>query len=313
MGPTLLVPIGLWIGFAVLVMLLLGADLAQQLAQQRSGRTPSPAQAGRFCLVVLLVASAFAGAITYLLGREAGLTFVTGFLVEEALSVDNLFIFLVIFDFFKVTPQQQQRVLLWGVLGALVMRAACILAGSALVRAFHGLFYLFGAILVYTGIKLLRPDTGHFSPESSRLVRLYRRFIPCTDTFVGDRFMVATPSGLRTTPLMLVLVVVEASDIVFALDSIPAIFAISTEPFIVYTSNVFAILGLRSLYFVLAGLMHELRYLRVGLGLILAFVGGKMLLADSLPIGTLTSLAVIVFLLGGAIIASLAANRRSTA
>ena len=238
-------------------------------------------------------------------GAERGLEFLTGYLIEKALSVDNIFVFLVIFSYFSVPATYQHRVLFWGILGAIVFRVIFILAGAVLLQAFHWVIYIFGGLLVVTGVKILRSREEHVHPERNPVLRLMRRYVPIAPDYHGQRFLVRVGGRLMATPLLLVLGVVEATDIVFAIDSIPAIFAVTDDPFIVFTSNIFAILGLRALFFLLAGVMNRFHYLKVGLGLVLAFVGTKMLLSDiyEIPIGL--SLGVVAALIGGSVIASL--------
>jgi tellurite resistance protein TerC len=231
--------------------------------------------------------------------------FLAGYVIEEALSVDNLFVFLVIFSYFQVPAQLQHRVLFWGVVGALVMRALFILLGATLIQNFHAVTYIFGGFLVVTGIKLLLQRGDQVHPDRNPLLKLLRRWLPTTEGYRGTHFTVVEKGRRLATPLLLVLVMIEATDVIFAVDSIPAVFAVSGDPFIVYTSNIFAILGLRSLYFALAGMMERFHYLKVGLALVLAFVGAKMLLAGvfKIPIGW--SLGVVVLLLAGSVAASL--------
>lgn len=238
-------------------------------------------------------------------GSERGMEFLTGYLIEKALSVDNLFVFLVIFSYFNVAPHLQHRVLFWGIIGALVMRAAFIVAGAALLSAFHWIIYLFGALLVITGIKLLKQKEGDVHPEKNVVVRLVARLFPVTKEYHGNNFAVKLNGKWMLTPLFLALVSVEVTDLVFAVDSIPAIFAVTRDPFIVFTSNIFAILGLRSLYFVLAGTLNRLRYLSVGLASVLMFVGVKMMIVDIYKIPIAVSLAVVALLLAGSAVASL--------
>jgi tellurite resistance protein TerC len=238
-------------------------------------------------------------------GPDRALEFFTGYLIEKALSVDNLFVFLVLFSYFAVPAELQHRVLIWGILGALVMRAGFILAGAALIQAFHWVLYLFGAFLVFTGIKLLAHREDDIQPERNPVLRLFRRVVRAVPDYRGASFVVREAGRWYATPLLMVLVVVEATDVVFAVDSIPAIFAITTDPFIVFTSNIFAILGLRALYFLLAGMIGKFQYLKVGLGLVLAFVGAKMLLADVVKVPIALSLGVVGGLLGLSVVASL--------
>jgi tellurite resistance protein TerC len=238
-------------------------------------------------------------------GPERALEFTTGYQIEEALSVDNMFVFLIIFTYFKVPAALQHRVLFWGILGALVMRAIFILAGAALIAKFHWIIYLFGAFLLFTGVRLVRDKGVEIHPERNPVYRLFSRFVPSVKDYRGSHFVVKEGGRRYATPLLLVLVVVEATDVVFAVDSIPAIFAITTDPFIVYTSNIFAILGLRALYFVLAGAMSQFHLLKVALGLVLCFVGAKMVIADVLKIPVLVSLGVVAALLAGGVVGSL--------
>lgn len=242
-------------------------------------------------------------------GHDKAGEFLAGYLLEEALSVDNLFVFIVIFGFFRVPPIYQHRVLFWGILGALAMRAVFIFAGIALVTRFDWLFVPFGVFLAFTGVKILsqKDDGEGADPEKSILVRYFRKLVPMVTEFHGPRFLIRKEGKLYATPLLLVLVVVEATDVVFAVDSIPAVLGVSHDPFIVYTSNIFAIMGLRSLYFVIAGIMDKFRYLKVGLGLVLVFIGLKMIAGYfwdfHVPIEW--SLGTIVVLLGGSVLLSL--------
>jgi tellurite resistance protein TerC len=250
------------------------------------------------------LALAFNAFVYYRFGAERGLEFLTGYVVEKALSVDNVFVFLVVFSFFRVPAAYQHRVLFWGILGALVLRAAFVLAGAVLLARFHWIVYVFGALLVVTGIRLLVRPHAAADPERNPAYRVFRRFVPMVSGFRGARFTVVENGKRYATPLLAVLVVVEATDVVFAVDSIPAIFAVTTDPFIVYTSNVFAILGLRALYFLLADVLEAFHYLTVGLALVLCFVGVKMLLAGVYAIPVAVSLSVVSALLVGSIVAS---------
>jgi tellurite resistance protein TerC len=238
------------------------------------------------------------------------LEFLTGYLIEWSLSVDNMFVFAVIFSYFAVPAQYQHRVLFWGILGALLMRGALILVGTTLIERFHWIIYVFGGFLILTGIKLFRQRGETVHPEKNPVLRLARRWLPLTKQHEGQKFFVRRNGRLWATPLFLVLLIVETTDLVFAVDSIPAIFAITTDPFIVYTSNVCAILGLRALYFLLAGVMGMFRYLKVGLAAVLCFVGAKMMVMEvyKIPIGL--SLGVVGTILTVAILASVAAARR---
>jgi len=237
-------------------------------------------------------------------GAQRGLEFFTGYLIELALSVDNLFVFILIFNTFHVRPAHQHRVLFWGILGAQVMRAVFILLGAALLQAFHWITFVFGGFLVFTGVKILMNRGTEVHPEKNPVLRLFRRIVPTLPDSYGGRFTIKLNGKRYATALLPVLVVVEVTDLMFAVDSIPAIFAVTNDPFIVYTSNIFAILGLRALYFLLASAMGRFSYLKVGLGLVLSFVGAKMVLAEWVAIPIEISLAVVVALLAGSILAS---------
>jgi tellurite resistance protein TerC len=253
----------------------------------------------------IALAGIFAVVIFFWHGRTPALEFVTGYVIELSLSVDNLFVFLLIFRFFQVPAIHQHKVLFWGILGALVMRAIFIAAGVGLIQRFHWIIYVFGAFLVYSGIKLFFQEEAEIHPEENPMLRLFRRWVPVTDDYVGNKFFVRNP-GLYATPLFVVLLVVETTDLLFAVDSIPAILAITRDAFIVYTSNVFAILGLRSMYFALAGMMEMFRYLHYGLSLVLVFVGAKMLLSHYFEIPTHLALAAVAGVLAISVIASMA-------
>jgi tellurite resistance protein TerC len=238
-------------------------------------------------------------------GSQRALEFLTAYLIEETLSVDNLFVFLVIFRYFAVPAALQHRVLFWGIIGAITLRISFILAGAALLQRFHWVMYVFGAFLVFTGIKLLVQRDAEMHPERNPVLRIARRVIPTISEYRGTHFTVVENGRRYATPLLMVLLVIEATDVVFAVDSIPAVFAVTRDPFIVFTSNIFAVLGLRALYFALAGMMEKFHYLKVGLGLVLAFVGVKMLIADVYKLPIVASLAVIASLLSGSIVASI--------
>ncbi len=244
-------------------------------------------------------------------GQEAGLEWTTGYLIEKSLSVDNVFVFLLIFSAFSVPAAYQHRVLFWGIVGALVMRAILIAFAGILLDSLHWMIYVFGAFLIFTAFKIVR--SGHTAPslESNHLVRFAKRFAPVTEGYEGQKFFVKRNGVRYMTPLFLVLLLVESTDLVFAVDSIPAIYAITDDPFIVFTSNIFAILGLRALYFVLAGYLAGLRYLKPALGTVLAFVGAKMILVDVVKVPPLLSLGVITTILTVAIVASLIVARQS--
>ncbi|HAX26157.1 MAG TPA: hypothetical protein DCX80_14145 [Chloroflexi bacterium] len=292
----------LWAGFTAFVLLLLTLDLG---IFHRRPHAIGAREAALWTAGWVALAAVFNVGVYLVAGSERGLEFTAGYLVELALSVDNMFVFALIFGWFVVPKAYQHRVLFWGILGALVMRAVFILLGSALLQSFHWIIYIFGAFLIYTGFKILRERETQMDLEMNLALRLLRRLMPVTNEYHGQRFTIVEAGKRIATPLMAVLVLIEATDLVFALDSVPAIFAITDDPFIVYTSNVFAILGLRSLYFLLAGIMDSFRYLKVGLGAVLMFVGAKMALSDvyHMPIGL--SLGVIVALIGGSVVLSL--------
>ncbi len=293
--------------FWTLFLAGVGAILVLDLGVfNRRAHVVRPGEAAAWTLFCIALAGIFAGWLFLEFGHRVGLEFVTGYLIEYALSVDNLFVFLVIFAYFKVPQELQHRVLFWGILGALALRAAFILAGAALLGRFHWLIYLFGAFLVVTGIRLLFTGDEEVTPEKNLVVRLVRRFLPVTGGYHGPRFFVRYDGRRQATLLLLVLLVIEGTDVVFAMDSIPAIFGVTRDPFIVFTSNIFAILGLRSLYFLLSDLMNRFHYLSTGLGLVLAFVGAKMVASAWFEVPIELSLAVIVVLLAGSILASFA-------
>ena len=296
----------LWIGFNAFVLLMLALDLG---VFHRNAHEVSLREAGAWSTVWVALALTFNFGIYHFMGSEAGLAFLTGYLIEKALSVDNIFVFVLIFSYFNVPAKYQHRVLFWGILGALLMRGAMIAAGAALIAEFHWIIYVFGAFLVFTGIRMAMQTEHDIDAESNPVIRLVRRVMPVTNVYHGQNFFVQEEVGGRlrrvATPLFVVLVLVETTDLIFAVDSIPAIFAITTDTFLVYTSNVFAILGLRALYFLLAGVIHKFHYLKLGLSAVLVFVGAKMLLTDiyKVPIGI--SLVVIALVLATAVVASL--------
>ena len=292
----------LWVGFTVFVLGMLVLDLG---IFHRDAHQLRVREALVWTAVWISLALLFNLGVYFWFGSERALEFLTGYVIEKALSVDNIFVFLVIFSAFSVPPKFQHRALFWGVLGALVTRGIFIVLGAALLNRFHWVAYLFGAFLVFTGIKLLMQRGGEADPEKNLIYRLFRRLIPSTDDYGAGRFTVVEAGRRYATPLLTVIVAIEATDIVFAVDSIPAIFAVTTDPFIVYTSNIFAMLGLRALYFALAGMMEKFHHLKVGLSLVLAAVGAKMLLAGVYKVPIPLSLAVIGTLLAGSIAASL--------
>jgi tellurite resistance protein TerC len=297
----------LWIGFAVFVLAMLALDLG---VLHRRSREVDTKEALAWSAVWVTLALTFNAAVYFWWGGERALQFLTAYVMEFSLSVDNLFVFLMIFTYFRVPSEYQHKVLFWGILGALIMRAVFIAIGVTLVEAFHWVMYVFGAFLLITGIKMAFQHDKEVHPERNPLLKLFRRFIPISATYHGDRFFVRE-GGLRmATPLFVVLLMVESTDLVFAVDSVPAVLAITTDPFIVYTSNVFAILGLRSLFFALAGLMKLFHYLHYGLAAVLVFVGLKMLLSDIFKIPIVVSLAVILGVLAASVAVSLLGWRR---
>jgi tellurite resistance protein TerC len=295
-----------WILFNVFVAAMLALDLG--VLNRRSHRVKFR-EALIWSGVWIALAGAFAVLVLFWRGHASALEFVTGYVVELSLSVDNLFVFLVIFRYFKVPGEQQHKVLFWGILGALILRGMFILVGVNLIHRFHWITYVFGALLVYSGFKLLRQGDEEIHPEKNPLLRLFRRVFPVTKDYVGGKFFVRRV-GLFATPLFVVLLVIETTDVLFAVDSIPAVLAITLNAFIVYTSNVFAILGLRSMYFALAGTMDMFHYLHYGLSVVLMFVGVKMLGSHYFQIPTVWALAVVVFVLGASVLASLVHPRK---
>jgi tellurite resistance protein TerC len=293
-----------WIIFNLFAIAMLVLDLR---VFHRHGRVRSREALLRSGLWLAL-AAAFAVLVFFWQGRQVALEFVAGYVLELSLSVDNLFIFLVIFRYFAVPEEYQHRVLFWGILGALLMRASFILAGIGLIQRFHWIFYLLGALLVYSGIRLGFAGEHKVDPARNPVVKTIRRLIPVTDTYQSGRFFVRGwqgNSGLYATPLLVVLAVIETTDVLFAVDSIPAVLAITLNAFIVYASNVFAILGLRSLFFAISGLMKVFRFLHTGLALILILMGLKMIAADYFKVPTLAMLAVVAGVLAVSVLASL--------
>jgi tellurite resistance protein TerC len=264
----------LWIGFALFILFMLSLDLG---LFNRKAHTIKHREAVAWSIVWVTLAMIFAAIVFWTQGKDLGLKFLTGYVIELSLSVDNLFVFLLIFAYFKVPSRLQHRVLFWGVMGALVMRLTMIFIGATLIDRFHWIIYIFGAFLVYTGIKMFRQEEVDIQPEDNPIVKLVTRYVPITRNYEENKFFTRVNGKLTGTLLFLVLIIVEVTDLVFAVDSIPAIFAITTDTFIVYTSNVFAILGLRSMYFLLAGVVEKFHYLKMGLAIVLTFIGAKML------------------------------------
>jgi tellurite resistance protein TerC len=300
----------LWVGFLAFVLVMLALDLG---VFHRKAHVVSLREAAVWSGVWISLAAVFAVGVFHLYGAQRGLEFTTGYLIEKALSIDNIFVMVVVFGAFGVPARQQHRVLFWGILGAVAMRAVFILAGTSLIQRFHWTLYLFGVFLVITGLKMLftRGEQGH--PGNNVMVRLARRVLPVAPGQDTEHFFAKVDGRRMVTPLFLALLAVEFTDLIFAVDSIPAVLAVSQDPFIVFTSNIFAILGLRSLYFLLAGVVHKFRYLKVGLALVLVFVGVKMTIVDVFKIPVGVSLAVVGLLITGAILSSLVVDGRRRA
>lgn len=296
-----------WAWMAVLGVIL--AMLAIDLFAHRDAHVIGVREAAGWSIFWVLSGISFGMIIWSLFGAEFGQQYFAGFVIEKSLAVDNVFVWAVIFSAFAVPAQFQHRVLFFGVLGALVFRGLFIAGGAALIENFSWILYVFAVFLIYTGVQMARHRDSHYEPQKSVVLRWFRRLVPMTDAYYGQRFTVRK-NGLRlATPLLAVLVLIEVTDIVFAVDSIPAIFAVTSEPFLVFTANAFAILGLRAMYFLLADLMHRFIYLKIGLAALLVWVGVKMLLLDIVKIPTGISLAVIALILTVSIVASLRATR----
>ncbi|MBI4257586.1 MAG: TerC family protein [Thaumarchaeota archaeon] len=299
----------LWVVFNVFVVGMLVVDLG---IVNRKSHVIAMREAAVWSSVWIGLAMVFNAVIYFVMGEESAFQYLTGYIIEKSLSVDNMFIFAIIFSYFHVPQIYQPRVLKWGIIGAVLMRFALILAGAAVLEAFHWMIYVFGGAILVTGVRMLVERGKHVEPEKNPAVKLLRKIIPITDKMHEEKFFVKTNGVRHATPLFLVLVVVEFTDLVFAVDSIPAIFAITTDTFIVYTSNIFAILGLRALYFLLAGAIRRFAYLKMGLAIILLFVGGKMVLSDLVHISTTVSLAVVLGILGVAILASYIRSKKTS-
>jgi tellurite resistance protein TerC len=309
MAPSVGTPL-FWAAFLLVVIFLLSFDLG---ILHRRAHAVSVKEALGWSVIWVLLSVAFGLYVRHHFGTHKGLEFFAGYLIEYALSVDNVFVFILIFSYFKVPPRLHHRVLFWGILGALGMRAVFILAGSALLQAFRWMTYLFGAFLVITGIKILREGETKVEPERNPVVRWFTRIFPMVSSYGSDGFVIRRDGRTLATPLALVLVTVESTDLIFATDSIPAIFGVTTDPFIVYTSNVCAILGLRSMYFLLAAVIDRIAYLGTGLGIVLAFVGVKMLITDIYKVPIALSLAVVCAILAASVAASFIWPPRSPA
>jgi tellurite resistance protein TerC len=304
----------LWVGFNLFVLAMLALDL---FVFNREAHEIRVREAAGWSLLWVLLALIFAVGIYLYMGREPALEFLTGYLIEKALSVDNIFVFVLIFSYFAVPAKYQHRILFWGVLGALLMRGGMIGLGAYLIHRFHWIIYVFGGFLVITGIRMATQREQGKELGKNPVIRLVHRFLPVTTVYHGQKFFVREAVGpggevrLVATPLFVVLLLIETTDLIFAVDSIPAIFAVTQDAFLIYTSNVFAILGLRALYFLLAGVIEKFHYLKLGLSVVLVFVGIKMLLSTVRPIPIALSLAIIALLLALSIIASLLFPRRS--
>ena len=296
-----------WIGFNTFVVLMLVLDLG---VFHRKIRKVPVREAIIWTLIWIGLAMVFNILIYIDMGRTKALEFLTGYVIEYSLSVDNIFVFILIFSFFQVNEEYQHKVLFWGIIGAFIMRAIFIFAGVALMSRFHWIVYLFGGFLVITGIRMLYHKEIHIEPEKNPVVRFFRKFLPVTDTMHEDKFFIRQNSGTYATPLFLILLIVESSDLIFAVDSIPAVLAITRDSFIVYTSNIFAILGLRSLYFAVSGMMDYFRFLKIGLAFVLSFVGIKMCISGFTTIPVFYSLMIIVSIILISIIASVVIKKK---
>jgi tellurite resistance protein TerC len=296
-----------WILFNLFVLAMLAVDLC---IFNRPAHLLKFRQALAWSVTWIALAAAFAVLVYVWHGHDAALEFTAGYIVELSLSVDNLFLFLVIFRYFQVPGEVQHKVLFWGIIGAIAMRGVFIVVGIKLIHSFHWMIYAFGAFLVYSGIKLFGKEDAGVQPEKNPVLRLFRRYVPVTESYEGEKFFVRR-ARLYATPLLVVLVVVETTDLLFATDSIPAVLAITLKTFIVYTSNVFAVLGLRSLFFVLAGMMEVFHYLHYGLSIVLIFIGAKMLASDYYRIPTGVALAVVAGVLLVSVLASLVRPKAS--
>jgi len=297
-----------WIGFHVFVFLMLALDLG--VFHRHTHKVPVK-EAVIWTIVWITLAFLFDLFIFFEFGRTKALEFLTGYVIEYSLSVDNIFVFILIFSYFAVKSEYQHKILFWGILGALIMRGIFIFTGVALINRFHWVVLIFGGFLVYTGIKMLFQKEAEVEPEKNAIVKFFRKFLPVTESVQGNRLFIRQNNRMYATPLFLVLLIIESSDLIFAVDSIPAILAISKDTFIVYTSNIFAILGLRSLYFAIAGIMGIFRYLKVGLAFVLTFVGLKMLLAYfNFEIPIVLSLIIIISILLISILSSVLIKKK---
>ncbi|MBI5629931.1 MAG: TerC family protein [Elusimicrobia bacterium] len=292
----------LWIGFALVILGMMAVDLG---LFQRRAHVISMREAGLWCLIWAALAGAFAVCVHYRLGHEKALQFVAGYLLEQSLSVDNMFVFVMIFSYFSISPMYQSRILHWGILGAIAMRFFFIFVGVSLIRTFHWMIYVFGILLVFTGLKMAFQAEDQHDPGANPALKALKKFMPLSGEIKDQAFFTRLGGRLHATPLFAALLMVEFSDIIFALDSIPAVIAITPDPFIVYTSNIFAVMGLRAIYFLLAGMVGMFRYLKAGISAILVFVGVKMMLSSVIAISIGFSLAFIAAVLSLCVAASL--------
>lgn len=300
--------IWLWGGFVLFIVLMLALDLGVFHKENHEIKLKEALMWTMFWVSLALI---FNIGIYHFMGSQKALQFLTGYLIEESLSIDNVFVFMLIFSYFKVPPKYQHKILFWGILGAMLMRITFILSGILLIEKFHWIIFVFGGFLVITGIRLAFQDEISIKPDSNPVIRLFKRYFRITDTYHKDKFFIRENGVLLATPMMIVLIFIEVSDLIFAVDSIPAILAITSDPFIVFTSNVFAILGLRSLFFAISAISKYFIYLKYGLAAILTYVGTKMLVSDYYKIDPLYSLLVILAILSLSIFASmLAVNKK---
>jgi len=297
----------LWVVFNMVIALMLAFDLG---VLSRKPHVISTKEAAAWSAVWIAVSLTFNLLVSVWLGGEKALEFFTGYLIEKSLSVDNMFVFAMIFSYFNIPAIWQPKILKWGIFGAMLMRIILIFAGATALEAFHWMIYVFGGVLIFTGVRMMTQKETHVAPEKNPVVRLFKRIVPMTGELHNENFFVKLSGITYATPLLIALLVVETTDLVFAIDSIPAIFAVTTDVFIVYTSNIFAILGLRALYFLLSGSIERFRYLKIGLAIVLLFVGTKMVLADFYEIPIVLSLAIVLGILAASILASWAPRRQ---
>ena len=297
----------LWGAFVLVMGVMMALDLG---VLQKKSHAMTIREAALMTGVWWMLALAFCGAVAWAYGSEKAMLFLSGYILEQSLSVDNLFVFIMVFHYFNISPEHQPRILHWGIIGAIVMRFIFIFAGLSLLEASHAMIYVFGGILLYTGGKMLfSKEEGHSDPDKNTALVLLRKFVPVTKSPHGSTFFTTIDGKLHATPLFAALIVIEATDLVFAVDSIPAALGITRDLFVVYTSNIFAVMGLRSMYFLLAGSMQEFRHLKTAVSIVLVFVGAKMMVSGYYHVPTGVSLAVITSLLGGAILISLLERR----